>query len=128
MARILNKIFATAASAACLALSQPAFAGDAAEGAKVFKANCAICHATTKSAPPGIGPRLNNVVGRTAGTMQGFAYSPAMKEFGLPWSADELKTYLTDPQKLVHGNRMPFAGLHNPTDRDNVVSYLATLH
>jgi cytochrome c len=128
MARILNKIAAAALLAAGLALSQQAIAGDAAAGEKVFKANCSICHATSKSAPPGIGPRLNNVVGRTAGTVQGFAYSPAMKEFGLPWTSEELNTYLADPQKLVHGNRMPFAGLHNPADRDNVVAYLGALH
>jgi cytochrome c len=128
MARILNKIIATAALAAGLALSQQAIAGDAAAGEKVFKANCSICHATSKSAPPGIGPRLNNVVGRTAGTVQGFAYSPAMKQFGLPWTSDELNLYLTNPSKLVPGNRMPFAGLHSPADRDNVVSYLGTLH
>jgi cytochrome c len=128
MARIVNKIVAAAVLAAGLALSQQAIAGDAAAGAKVFKANCAVCHATTKSAPPGVGPRLNNVVGRTAGSLQGFAYSPAMKQFGLPWTSEELDIYLANPSKLVPGNRMPFAGLHNPADRDNVVAYLGTLH
>ena len=128
MVRIINKVLAGAVLAAGLALSQQAIAGDAGSGEKVFKANCSVCHATSKSAPPGIGPRLNNVVGRTAGTMQGFAYSPAMKQFGLPWTADELNLYLASPSKLVPGNRMPFAGLHNPADRDNVVAYLGSLH
>jgi cytochrome c len=108
-------------------IAAPAHAGDAAAGARVFKAQCSVCHATTAGAPAGVGPRLNGVVGRKAGSAAGFAYSPAMKGSGLVWSTAELKRYLADPARAVKGNRMPYAGLKNPGQLDDVVAFLATL-
>lgn len=116
-----------AAALATLAMAQPALAGDAAAGGKVFKAQCALCHGTTASAPAGIGPRLNGVVGRKAGMAPGYAYSAAMKGSGLVWSAAELKRYLANPAGAVRGNKMPYAGLKNPAQLDDLVAYLATL-
>jgi cytochrome c len=110
----------------CLSIASPAMA-DAAAGSKVFKTNCGVCHSTTGA--PGIGPTLAGVVGRKAGTQAGFKsqYSPAMKASGLTWTADELEKYIANPAKVVPGNRMPFAGLHDAGQVAALVDYLKTL-
>lgn len=104
-----------------------ALAGDANRGAQVFRGQCAVCHSSTPRAGPTVGPALFGVVGRRAGTQPKFAYSNAMKQSGLVWTPAELKIYLTNPAGTVHGNRMPFAGLHDPGQLENLVTYLATL-
>ncbi len=122
MARIL-----IAAALAAL-VTTPALAADAGAGSKVFKAQCAICHATTASAAAGIGPSLAGVVGRKAGTQAAYrSYSPAMKAYGKAWSDETLKAYITNPAKVVPGNKMPFAGLKDAGQTDAVVAYLHSL-
>jgi cytochrome c len=100
------------------------YAQDAAHGKNVFKA-CATCHATDQANRTG--PGLGGIIGRKAGTIPGFRYSSAMKKSGIVWDAKILDAYLESPQKVVPGNRMPYAGLKNPTDRTDLVAYLATL-
>jgi len=100
-------------------------AGDAARGRTVF-ARCAACHAVT----PGtnrIGPSLAGVVGRKAGSVAGFNYSPAMKGSKVVWNARSLDTFLTRPSAIVPGTRMAFAGIANPADRANLIAYLGTV-
>lgn len=106
--------------------SSPALAGDASAGAKVFRAQCSVCHSVAPKGPAGVGPSLHAVVGRRAGAMPGYSYSSAMKGSGLTWSEAELKVYLANPTKVVHGTKMPFAGLHNVKELDDLVSYLET--
>ena len=100
------------------------YAQDAEHGKTVYKA-CAVCHATDHANR--VGPGLEGIIGRTAGTVPGFPYSDAMKKSGIVWDAKTLDAYLESPQKVVPGNRMPYAGLKNPTDRTDLVAYLATL-
>ena len=104
----------------------PALAeGDAAEGEKVFK-RCQACHVATGSTNR-VGPTLHNVVGRTAGTVEGFNYSEAMKKAGadgMVWTPENLDKYLADPKGDVPGNKMAFAGLKKPEERTNVIAYL----
>lgn len=100
------------------------YAQDADHGKTVFKA-CAVCHATDHANR--VGPGLEGVVGRKAGTIADFHYSNAMKSSGLVWDAATLDAFLESPQKAVPGTRMPYAGLKNPTDRADLVGYLATL-
>jgi cytochrome c len=104
-----------------------AMAGDANHGAQVFRGQCAVCHSSTANAGPTVGPRLFGVVGRHAGTQPGYAYSNAMKNSGLVWSPAELKLYLANPAGTVHGNKMPYPGLHNPAQLDDLVTYLGSL-
>ena len=75
-----------------------------------------------------VGPGLEGIIGRKAGTAPGFSYSSAMKQSGIVWDAKTLDTYLESPQKAVPGNRMTYTGLKNPTDRTDLVNYLATLN
>jgi cytochrome c len=111
-----------AASFALLSAS-PAWAQDAAAGEKVF-AVCRVCHQIGPTAKNGVGPSLNGIVGRKAGTYPGFNYSPANKNSGLTWTEETLETYLPDPQRVVKGTKMTFAGLKNPENIKDVIAFL----
>ena len=104
--------------------------GDAAAGEEVFK-KCAGCHAIGEGAKNKVGPELNGVVGRKAGSVEGFNYSAAMKEAadkGLVWGPDTLNPFLTKPQDFLPGTKMAFPGLSNPDDVANVIAYLASFN
>ena len=107
-------------------LSAAQAAGDPAKGKVVFQ-RCAVCHRAEKDGGNGLGPNLFGVVGRRAGTVADFAYSPAMKNSGITWTADKLTAYITRPAKVVPGNRMAFAGINDQGQVGDVVAYLATL-
>lgn len=115
---------------ALLASAAPAQeVGDAAAGETVFK-KCMACHAVGEGARNKVGPVLNGIVGRQAGTFPEYRYSPAMVkagEDGLIWTPEELAKYLLSPKETVPGNKMAFAGLKEQADIDNVIAYLATL-
>jgi cytochrome c len=99
--------------------------GDPEAGKKVFN-KCAICHAT-EAGVNRIGPSLFGVVGRPSASLPGFSYSPAMAAANKVWDEKELDTYLTDPKAEVPGTKMLFIGIKDPTDRQNLIAYLATL-
>jgi cytochrome c len=116
------------AALAALCLAGPAFAGDPAAGEQVFK-RCKACHAVGEGAKHRVGPELNDLIGRTAGTAEGYRYSSAMEKAGaggLAWSAETLAQFLDDPKGMVKGTKMSFAGLKKPADIDNVIAYVAT--
>ena len=110
---------------ASLALTLSAGALAAAVKAPAAYTACAACHAPAGG--HGIGPSLTGVLGREAGTLAGFRYSRAMRDSGIRWNAKSLNRYIANPQKIVPGNRMPFAGLKDPAQRAAVVRYLSTL-
>jgi cytochrome c len=101
-------------------------AGDAKKGEADF-ARCAVCHTVAKAGGNGVGPNLFGTVGRKAGTMPNFYYSPALKSSGITWTPDKLDAWIKSPATMVPGNRMTFAGLDNAQSRADVVAYLATL-
>lgn len=130
MHRWIFPIAATAVLASGLlgSLATPARAADAIGNPQQGKhdfAVCAACHQVGPHAKNGVGPVLNGVVGRKAGTYPGYSYSPANKNSGLTWSVAELQKYLANPQKVVPGTKMPFAGLHDKKKVDNIIAYLA---
>jgi cytochrome c len=122
----MTKLKTCLSLAAALMLAHPAIAGDAAKGEQTF-ARCAMCHKAGKGAGNGLGPNLFGVVGRKAGTVADFSYSPAMKASGITWTEDKLAAYITRPFAVVPGNRMAFAGISNPAQVQDVVAYLKTL-
>lgn len=112
------------AAAALCALSGIAQAdGDARRGQKLFE-ECAACHATERNAPQGVGPSLFGVIGRKAGEVADFRYSPALKRSNITWTERELDAYLADPQKRVPANRMPYSGMPEARDRADLIAYL----
>ncbi|HMQ91681.1 MAG TPA: cytochrome c family protein [Amaricoccus sp.] len=100
-------------------------AGDAEVGAAVFK-KCLACHKVGPDARNGVGPALNGVVGRPAGTNPTYRYSSAIGDSGLVWDEATLTTYLRAPRKLAPGTRMSFPGLPNDQDIADVIAYLGT--
>lgn len=100
-------------------------AGDAAKGEKVFK-KCKACH-VVDSAKNRVGPSLQGIVGRPAGSVDGFKYSSAMTEFGeggAVWDEATLDAFLTKPKALVKKTKMAFPGLKKESDRADVIAYL----
>jgi cytochrome c len=96
-----------------------AAAGDPAHGAQVYK-TCGLCHAFEKN---GAGPKHAGVVGRTAGTVPDYRYSPALQKSGIVWTDETLDKWLADPPALVPGTKM-FFNLDNAQDRADVIEYL----
>jgi cytochrome c len=99
-----------------------AFAADPVHGKEVFQ-TCAACHSDK---PDAIGPSLRGVFGRKSGSLDDFRYSNAMMRANLTWDDANLRAYIKDPQAEVRGNRMPFGGLTDPKDIDDVLAYLQT--
>jgi cytochrome c len=123
----MDRISLTVALATVLvATASPTQAADIAHGLDLFR-QCAACHgaggAGTDNGPPLIG-----IVGRKAGAAEGFRYSAPMKRSPIVWDTATLTAFVTDPQGTVKGTRMPFAGLKNPGDADDVVAYLQRLN
>ena len=73
------------------------------------------------------GPSLAGVATRKAGSLAGYDYSPAMKKAKHSWNAATLDRWLTSPQRMVPGTKMPFVGISDPATRKAVVDYLLTL-
>jgi len=96
--------------------------GDAARGEKRFE-ECASCHALDRSAES-VGPSLYGVIGRQAGALAEFRYSPALKRSGIVWDQRSIDAFIADPQAAVPGNRMPFAGVADADARADLIAYL----
>jgi cytochrome c len=111
------------AGAALLVSAGVAMAQDAAAGEKVFS-KCKICHQIGEGAKNMVGPVLNGVVGRPAGSYEGYHYSDANKNSGITWDEAALKEYLKDPKAKVPGTKMVFPGLKSDDDINNVLAYL----
>lgn len=126
---MLRKALVIALLFACAsgqAMAQDAAAGDPVAGAQKAKI-CKTCHQFGEGAKNAIGPVLNGVVNRKAGTYPGYNYSDANKNSGITWDEATLKVYLKNPQAKVPGTKMTFAGFQNQKDIDNVVAFLKTL-
>ena len=95
-------------------------AGDPVHGKTVYQI-CMGCHSLDED---DVGPHHRGVVGRAAGSVPGYAYSPALKNSHIVWDRDNLDRWLTSPQGLVPGVRMFFA-LPSAQDRADVIAYLA---
>lgn len=106
------------------ALPAPFAQADLANGRAVF-ARCRSCHTLAANAPKMTGPNLYGVVGRTAGTLPGFKYSPALQAAGFVWDGDKIDHWLENPRTFLAGNKMSFAGLPDAEDRRDVVAYLS---
>jgi len=96
--------------------------GDAAAGKRVF-VKCMACH-SIQEGQNRVGPSLYGVVGREAGTVDGFNYSDANADSGITWTEETLFAYLENPQEYIPGTKMIFPGLPKPQDRADVIAYL----
>ena len=100
------------------------FPGNAAAGQAVF-VQCQTCH-TVAAGQNRIGPSLAGIVGNRAGAVAGYSYSAANRESGITWSAEKLFQYLENPQRVVPGTKMAFAGIADSQRRADLIAWLAT--
>jgi cytochrome c len=98
-------------------------AQDPASGEKVF-AQCRACHQVGPTAKNAVGPHLNGLIGRKAGTVEGYNYSPANKNSGLTWDEATFTDYIKDPKAKVPGTKMVYAGLKDEQRIKDLTAYL----
>jgi len=98
-------------------------AQDAANGEKVF-AQCRACHQIGPTAKNAVGPVLNGVIGRKAGSVEGYNYSPANKNSGITWDEATFAEYIKDPKAKVPGTKMVYAGLKDEQRIKDLIAYL----
>ncbi|HEY2186693.1 MAG TPA: cytochrome c family protein [Xanthobacteraceae bacterium] len=118
MKTVVMAVFALAASAA------PSLAQDATAGEQVFKRLCLPCHDVGPEAKTKLGPPLNGIDGRKAGTFEGFNYSEANKTSGITWSEQTFPSYIRAPMQAMPGTRMAFVGIKNDKDIADLWAYL----
>lgn len=112
-----------------LALVQVKFtyAADLARGTHVFNEECAECH-SPKEGKNKKGPSVWNVVGRKSASITDFNYSDNMRSSNIVWSADQIAAYIEHPRKVVPTGKMKYDGLADAKDREDVITYLSSLH
>jgi cytochrome c len=103
------------AAGAMIAMPAFAVAGDLAAGEQSFK-KCTACHAVGPNAVNKLGPVLNGLDGRKAGTFPGYSYSTATRDSGIVWNEATFKSYIKHPSQKIPGTKMPFAGI--PHDKE----------
>jgi cytochrome c len=91
---------------------------------KLLFLRCASCHDITQGPSAKIGPNLSGVVGRRAGSLPGYAYSPAMSVQKFTWDDATLDAWLTKPSAVVPGTAMAFGGVEAAADRRAIIDYL----
>lgn len=87
---------------------------------------CGACHGATANANPSLGPNLFGIVGRKAGSVADYDYSPALKEWGQTWTVENLAAFVHDPSKAVPGNNMDYGGTDEATAKA-IAAYMTTL-
>jgi cytochrome c len=130
MVRLLKRL-ACGGPAAIVVLSlstaPSASAGDAKAGRAVFVAQCSACHSDSRNGPVILGPPLYGVIGRKAGSVDGYPYSATMKAADFMWTPDRLRAYLPAPRDYLPGVKMSYPGLKNPTQLEDLIAYLGSL-
>jgi cytochrome c len=99
-----------------------------AEGEKAFR-RCTACHSIGEGAANRMGPQLNGILGRQAGTQQGYSYSAALTaagEAGLTWTPETVASFLKRPRDFLPGNKMSFGGVPDERLLTSIIAYLAT--
>ena len=100
-----------------------AVAQDIAAGERSWN-KCRACHQLGETAKNGVGPQLNGLFGRTAGTIEGYSYSAANKASGIAWDEAVFADYIKDPKAKIPGTKMVFAGIKNEKEVLDLTAYL----
>jgi cytochrome c len=85
---------------------------------------CQACHTLREGEPHQTGPNLYGILGRTAGTQEGFEYTDGLRASGIVWSVETIEAWLAAPNDYVPGTTMVFAGYADPDDRRDLIAYL----
>jgi cytochrome c len=98
-------------------------AGDAKNGAQLYEQRCGSCHAVDANR---VGPQHRNVIGRKAGAVPAYDYSPALRQSTVRWDEPSLNAWLADPEKFIPGQRMGYS-VNNASDRGDLIAYLRSV-
>lgn len=85
---------------------------------------CRACHSLDDGGANMIGPSLLGFFGMAAGSRDGFDYSPVLRDADFTWTPRALDAWLAQPGRFLPGNRMTFAGVQRPGDRDDLIAFL----
>jgi cytochrome c len=99
-------------------------AQDSAAGEQVFRRMCLPCHDVGAGAKVKLGPPLNGLDGRKAGTQEGYSYTAANKNSGITWNENAFMPYIRAPMQTIPGTKMAFAGIKNDKDIADLWAYL----
>ncbi len=125
MSRAIAALASLFALAAAPSMAQDA-SGNAEAGQKVFT-QCRACHTIDKGGRATVGPNLFGIIGRTAGTFEGFRYSPPMqakRAENFVWTEENLRAYIRDPKAVVPRGSMSYVGLKNEQQLNDLMAYL----
>jgi cytochrome c len=103
-----------------LTAASNAAGGDAEHGQSLYQSKCTACHSIEYN---GVGPAHKGVYGRKAGSAADYAYSEALKRSDVVWNDKTLNKWLTNPEKLIPGQKMGFS-VPNPKERADLIAYL----
>jgi cytochrome c len=112
------------AAFALAASTGTSLAQDAGAGEQVFRRLCLPCHDVGPEAKVKLGPPLNGIDGRKAGTIEGYNYSEANKSSGLTWNEGDFPSYIRAPMQAMPGTRMAFVGIKNDKDIGDLWAYI----
>ncbi len=121
----LALLYSSFAAAVLIATLSPAHAQTSPDAGQIAYNNaCRTCH-SIKEGDNRLGPSLNGIVGKKAGTVSGYDSSSAMRQSGIVWDEQNLDRFIANPDQVVHGNAMrPFGGIDLEDERQKIISYL----
>jgi cytochrome c len=105
-------------------LRDPEFTNADLKRGQLLSLACAACHTLGADEKTIVGPNLHGVFGRRAAAVEGFDYSPALRDSGLVWTPRALEAWLADPASFVAGTKMTFTGYRSAEDRRDLIAYL----
>ena len=116
-------LWAVTVVAAMSSVSAMASAQDLDNGKSVFN-KCRACHQIGEGAKNLVGPILNGLIGRKAGTIDGFNYSEANKTSGITWDEATFREYIKSPKTKIPNTKMVFVGLSDDKDAEDLLAFL----
>ncbi len=122
----MKKPLLTALSLLTLPITVLATECDVNAGQEVFK-KCTACHTTEKTNSHFVGPNLNGLIGREIGKVEGFKFSRQMRKDNRVWDQALFDEFITAPAEMFSRTRMGFAGIKDPSERNNLYCYLKNL-
>jgi len=122
MRTVFLMLCALTAGVSCAGIDR-AWAQSAESGERVF-AQCRACHQVGEAARNLVGPQLNGIFGRKSGSVEGYSYTDANKNANITWDDATFREYIIDPKGKVPGTKMAFAGVKNPQQVTDLITYL----
>ena len=104
-------------------LPAPYKSADYDNGKRIYRL-CVACHLLTKDGGHRVGPNLHGIIGRKAGSSEGFRFSRVVMESEIVWTPEKIDEWLANPRSFLPGNRMSFSGVRKPEDRRDVIAYI----